>query len=131
MSLSLRQSGFSLLAGLFLLVAVMLAALAMVTTSSSRATSTVLGLQSARAWFAARAAIDVATAQALAGGCAAVSGSLSIDDFAVELACSAAAVEEAGVANQIYSLQARAVAGSLAGNTFVSRRMQAKVSAVP
>lgn len=126
-----RHSGFSLVAALFVIVAVMLAAVAMVSTTLSRSSSTVLSLRASQTLYAAQGGLQIAIAQVLAGGCAAVSASVELDGISVDLTCTASAIDEGASTYAAYALQARAYQGSLADNSFVSRRLQAMVSDAP
>ena len=126
-----RQRGFSLIAAIFLITAVAAIVAAMVATLSDRSRTSVQNLEASRAFYAAQSGIEVAVARALAGGCAAVPASLALEGFSLGIACSAEAVDEAGVGYAVYNLNATASAGDLTQSTYVSRRVRATVTDAP
>jgi MSHA biogenesis protein MshP len=120
------QRGFSLVAAIFLIVAALLIVLAAAATLNSRSRSSVAALEASRAYFAARGGLEIAIARALAGGCAAVPASLTLEGYDLDLQCVDAAVDEGG-AYTVYQLTARARRGSFVSGTFVSRQVRATV----
>lgn len=123
-----RPRGFSLMAALFLIIAGMLAALAMVVTSATRSRSTVLGFNASRAYFAAQAGLDIAEAQALGGTCgSSITIAGGIEGFSVNYTCIATNFDEAGTSVIVYALTSRAHSGSLGADTFVSRQVRSSV----
>jgi MSHA biogenesis protein MshP len=128
MSLRHTQRGFSIVAAVFVIAVALLIVLAAVLTLSARNRSTVQALDASRALFAAQSGIEVATARALAGNCAAVPSSLDIEGFSVTLGCTRHPVDEAPEAYGIYTLTASAQRGRFSDHSFVSRRVRATVT---
>jgi len=122
-----HQQGFSLVAAIFVIALALLIVLAAVLSLSVRSRSTVLALEGSRALAAADSGLEVAIARALAGGCAAVPASLTLEGFDVTLECTAFAADEAPTTYTIYRLTARAASGSFADSTLVSRSVRATV----
>jgi MSHA biogenesis protein MshP len=123
-----RQSGFSLVAAIFLIALALLIVLAAVLTISARSRSTVQALDASRALFAAQSGIEVAVARSLGGGCTAVPPTVDIEGFTVALGCTPFPVDEAPDNYTIYTLTASAQRGSFANHTFISRRVRATVT---
>ena len=126
-----KQSGFSLMAAVFLLLLLSILAIVLLSTVSARARTTALNLDASRAFYAAQSGIDIAAANAVIGGCGSVPATLTIETFAVNLTCASTAVNEAGNNYQIFQLVATAAKGSMAQSTFVSRRLRVSLSEVP
>lgn len=132
MNASLKhQRGFNIIAAVFLITAVAVILGAMVTTMSARSRTTTLNYDASRAYYAARSGVEVAIARAVAAGCGAVPGTVTVDGFNVALGCNAVAADEAGVAYNVYTVTATAAAGNLNQPTFVSRELRATVTDAP
>ena len=122
-----RQSGFSLIAAIFLVAFALLIVLAAVLTISARSRSTVQALDGSRALFAAQSGVEIAIARSLAGDCP-PSRVVEIEGFIVTLGCTATTVDEAPDIYSIYTLTAVAQRGRFSDHTFVSRRVRATVT---
>jgi len=128
MRLGSGEKGFALVVVLFILVglAAIAAAIAILGTVESR--RSVLALEGARAYYAARGGLEWGIARAKGGNCAA-STSLSVPgagDFAVTVACSGgSAFTEGGESFKVYNLAVTAT-GS-AGDDPVQRRLEGRV----
>lgn len=130
--LNARQSGFSLVPALFLLV--VLAALGMVAMrlSAVQHQTVVLTMQSARAFAAARSGIDWSTYQALENG-SCTNATLILTEgglagFTVETGCTVSSHSEGPATVNVYIIDAFARAGSYGQPDYVSRRVRSTVT---
>jgi MSHA biogenesis protein MshP len=143
-----QQRGFTLLAGIFILIVLAALGAFMVNISSMQHVSSALDVQGARAYQAARAGIewgvyqvlDPTNATAVAPSnpswpnlpsCPASPSSLTIEGFAVTVTCGRSAVyNESGTVRSIavYSLQATATSGVPGSLGYIERQLQATVS---
>jgi MSHA biogenesis protein MshP len=123
-----QQRGFGLIAALFVVVLALLVVLAAVLTLNARSRSTVQALDASRALAAANSGLEIAIARSLAGGCAAVPATLTIEGFEVQLACTAFPADEAPITYDIFRLTASAQRGRFSDGTFVSRTVRATVT---
>lgn len=112
-----KQTGFALVAAMFVLIIIAMVVLAMMRLAGNQHGSNSLAIQQARAYQAARAGLDVGIARTAAGTCAG-SASLSmagsdLSEFNVTLTCNRLAYVNAnGTAAVIYTLTAQAQNGS-------------------
>ena len=124
-----REQGFTLVAVIFILVGLSALAAAIVTLGAVESRRSVLALESARAYQAARGGLEWGIARAKGGNCAA-STSLAVpgaNGFAVTVTCDGgSALTEGGRSFRVYRLTAAAV-GSAAGDA-VRRRLEARVT---
>lgn len=127
-----RQQGFSLVPALFLLIVLAgLGAVAVRLTAVQQQT-TVLAIQGARAYAAARAGVETAIYDALVNGScgnqtiALTEGGLA--GFTVDLACTSSSHNEGGGTTTIFVIDAFARAGSYGSPDYVSRRLRSKVT---
>ncbi|MBN1140749.1 MAG: pilus assembly protein MshP [Deltaproteobacteria bacterium] len=126
---SCREQGFTLVAVIFILVGLSALAAALVTLGAVESRRSVLALESAKAYHAARGGLEWGIARAKGGNCAA-STSLAVPGaagFAVTVTCDGGSASvEGGQSFRIYRLTAGAV-GSAAGDP-VRRRLEARVT---
>ena len=127
-----QQRGFSLVPALFLLIVLAaLGAVAVRLTAVSQQT-TVLAIQGARAYSAARAGIEASIYDALVNG-SCNSQSLSLGEgglagFAVDTSCSRTVHSEGAMTNTVYVIDAFAHAGVYGTPDYVSRRIRTTVT---
>lgn len=134
------QSGFALVAAMFLLVVLgMLAGYLVRIAGQSTETATV-ALLDARAYAAADSALEWAVQRAQtnpaalgcgAGGTAFPVPGPGLGDFSATVSCTATAVDEAGIAYTTYRLVATAARGASGAADFVSRAVEASVTSGP
>ena len=131
-----RQSGFTLIASIFLLVVV--AALIVYITSLRvvQQTTLVYGVQGARGLQAARSGIEWGIHQSIVNGSCAASTSFTpsdpaLADFTIEVQCGSSVHTEGVTPITTYRLTAIARAGSYGSLDFVQRRLRATVSLDP
>lgn len=142
------QRGFTLVAGLFILLVLAALGAFMVSISSLQHLASAQDIQGARAYQAARAGIewglyqvlDPLNATAVAPSsaswpnlpaCPASPTALTVDGFAVAVTCSRSAIyNENGTVRSIavYRLQATASSGAPGAVSYVERQLQATVS---
>ncbi|MEO4048504.1 hypothetical protein AAFN46_15620 [Pseudomonas sp. CAU 1711] len=132
-----RETGFGLVAALFLIIVVTLLVVAMARLSSVQHGSTSLAIQQARAYQAARAGLEWGISRAFnAGACAAGNPSLAgsgLAEFAVGVACSVSSyTDDDGSLVQIYRITATAQNGTPAGRPdYAYRQLSATVERRP
>ncbi len=130
------QSGFTLVAALFLLVVVALISAYMVNISSVQHSTLVYGVQGARAMQGARSGLEWGIFQAIdTGVCPAgaftTSGAGSLDKFTINVACTPSDHTESGVLIRTFRLTSSASIGSFGSLDYVYRSLQATVSNRP
>ena len=127
-----RQRGFSLVPALFLLIVLAALGAVAVRLTAVQQQTTVLAIQSARAYAAARAGIETAIYEALVNGnCGSASQALSeggLAGFTVDTTCSSSSHQEGPQTTTIFVIDAFARAGSYGSPDYVSRRLQSKVT---
>ena len=126
------QRGFSLVPALFLLIVLAgLGAVAVRLTAVQQQT-TVLAIQGARAYAAARAGIEVAAYDALVNGnCGAASITLTeggLNAFVVDTSCTSSSHSEGTATTTVYVIDAFARAGVYGSPDYASRRVRSKVT---
>ncbi len=131
-----EQTGFTLIAAIFLLVVV--AALIVYVTSIRvvQQTTLVYGVQGARALQAARSGIEWGIYQSIVNGACAASASFTpadpaLDGFNIEVQCGSSVHTEGVTPITTYRLTAIARAGSFGSLDYVQRRLRATVSLDP
>jgi MSHA biogenesis protein MshP len=140
-----RQTGFSLVTAIFLLVAVAGLVASMVNLSSVQHSTVAMSVRGARAMEAARSAMDYAIFQVLkaGGGCAAATNFTftaaepELQPYSVQIDCTVTQhTESTAPPFNVFTLTVTASAGSYASGAnanpdFVSRQLRATVSQVP
>ncbi len=133
-----RQSGFSLITAIFLLVVIAGLVVYMVNLRVVQQTTLLYGVQGARALQAARSGIEWGIQRALSGNCAAnttFTPPLSpLDAFTIEVSCSSSQhIEGLAATGTIttYQLEAIASSGSYGSLDYIQRRIIATVSENP
>jgi MSHA biogenesis protein MshP len=125
------QRGFALITAVLLITGILAVAVVSALLLSGRSVATAQGLEALRVHYAARSGADVAAAQAIAGGCGAVSGSVNVEGFTVTLGCQAWTVDEAGTDYPVYRITASAARGSIETGTLVSRTIRVSLADAP
>lgn len=132
--MKLRQSGFSLITALFLLVAVASLVVYMTNISVVQHTTLLYGVQGARATQAARSGIEWGIYRAIANGSCVASTNITNAAFAgfnIELRCSQTEHFEGPIQVDTYNLISIASSGTFGTLDYVQRRIQATVSIDP
>ena len=132
MTANYKQSGFSLVPALFLLVVLAALGAVAVRLSAVQHQTVVLAMQSSRAYAAAQAGIDWSAYQALvASSCGNVTLSLTeagLAGFTVDTSCAGTTHTEGSATTSVYVLEAFAYSGSYGTPDYVSRRIRATVT---
>ena len=127
-----RQSAFSLVPALFLLIVLAALGVVAVRLSAVESQTVVLAMQSARAYAAARAGVDWSAYQALINGsCANSTIALTeagLAGFTVDTSCSSSTHSEGPNTIRVYVIEAFAWSGSYGMPDYVSRRMRSTVT---
>jgi MSHA biogenesis protein MshP len=134
-----RQSGFSLITAIFLLVVVAGLVVFMINIRAVQQQTLVYGIQGARAVSAARSGLEWGIYTAINGGdCndvfSAPSGATSISSFNISVSCISTLHIEGNSANKnitIFQITSTASVGTFGSLDYVSRRLQATVSKNP
>ncbi len=138
-----REEGFSLVAALFVLVVLALLATIMVTLSGVQARTPLLALQGTRGFQAARSGIEWGVSQVLPPAgvpapCFAPAtfplAGPGLAGFSVTVTCSETLHTEVTLSPnpyRVYALEAVATTGTYGSGEYISRRMQATVTAAP
>ena len=119
------------MAALFLLVVLAGLAAVAVRISAVEQQTVVLGLQSARAYAAARAGIEWSAYQALNGSCAAATLALSeggLQGFVVDTTCTSTSHMEGGSVSTVYVIETFARTGTYGTPDYTTRRIRATVT---
>ena len=124
-----KQSGFSLIPALFLLVVLAVLGAVAVRISAVQHQTVVLAMQSSRAYAAAQAGIEWSAYQALVNGSCG-SSTLSLTEgglagFAVNTTCSSTSHTEGSATTSVYVLEAFAYSGTYGTPDYASRRIRA------
>lgn len=126
-----RQSGFSIVTAIFLVVILSMLGAFMLTISNAMHISSAQDIQGSRAFRAARAGIEwgVAGVKASATACYATNPTtLALEDFTVVVTCSVRSYDEGGTTRYIFWLEATASAGGAVGSLgYVERTVNAFV----
>jgi MSHA biogenesis protein MshP len=127
-----KQTGFSLVPALFLLVVLAALGAVAVRLSAVEHQTVVLALQSSRAYAAAQAGVEWSAYQALVNGsCANSSIALTeggLSGFTVDTNCSSTTHSEGSATTSVYVLEAFAYSGLYGSPDYVSRRIRATVT---
>jgi MSHA biogenesis protein MshP len=126
------QNGFSLVPALFLLVVLAALGIVAVRLSAVQQQTVVLAMQSARAYAAARSAVDWSAYQALVNGnCVASTLSLTeagLAGFSADTSCSSTTHVEGPNTVTVFVIDAFAWSGSYGTPDYVSRRIRSTVT---
>ena len=126
-----RQSGFSLIAAIFVLIIVSILGQYLVNLTSVQRQTSLLALQSARAYQTANAGIEWGAFQIVnnAGNCpASTTLSLSENNFTITISCTLlGSYEEDTITRSVYRIQSKSIYGSYGDLDYVSRQLQAIV----
>ena len=127
-----RQSGFSLVPALFLLVVLAALGIVAVRLTGVQQQTVVLAMQSGRAYAAARAGVDWSAYQALVNGsCASSTINLTeagLAGFSVDTSCASTSHSEGPNTVNVYVIDAFAWSGSYGTPDYVSRRVRSTVT---
>lgn len=121
-----NQAGFTLVQAIFILVVLALLSAAMVRLIGVQSSTSVMALQQARAYQAARSGLEWGAARAAAG--ADCNGNMQINGFGVNVVCGIANFTEGSQPPYpVYSISATATIGAFGNPDFVSRRLGLKM----
>lgn len=141
-----KQTGFSAIAALVLVVLLALLGTYMATTSSISSLNTTQSYGSMQAWFATRSAVEWAAFRVINdGNCATVNGAspLSIsggstNNFSVALTCNEfddggtpGRIDEGATPYNVYDITAIATRGSVGGITYLSKEINISITDAP
>ena len=121
-----NQAGFTLVQAIFILVVLALLGAAMVRLIGVQSSTSVMALQQARAYQAARSGLEWGAARAAAG--ADCNGNMQINGFGVNVVCGIANFTEGSQPPYpVYSISATATIGAFGNPDFVSRCLGLKM----
>lgn len=120
-----RAAGFALISALFVIVVVSLVAAYMVQVNSGQLATSNLAVSSTRAYYAARAGMQVGVQRVLAG--AACPGAFTVEGYQVSLRCDET-IHADPSPRQVIQISAVATWGSPGEAEYVSREIHATVA---
>ena len=128
-----RHSGMALIAALFLIVVVATLGVFAVRIGAGQQQTVNLALLGSRALAAANSGIEWAMYQALTAGVACPSGTLTLNQgalngFTVTVTCSVTTHTESGASISVYSIESFARAGAYGTPDYVSRRVRTRLT---
>jgi len=125
-----KQQGMTLIGAIFILVIVSMLGQFLVNISGMQRQSSLLTIQSARAYQTANAGIEWGAAQVRAGNCAA-NTELNIpnNNFTTNVSCTnvGSYTENVGPAVNVFLLQSQSEYGTFGNPDYVSRRIEATI----
>lgn len=128
MSRARRQSGFSLVTAIFLLVVLAMLGAFMLRLSGTQHVTTAQDVQGSQAFRAARTGLEWAIASIKAAAACPVAAAPAVEGYTVVVACSSNTYDEAGTPRIIYWLESTATRGGAVGGIgYVERRVNAFV----
>lgn len=112
------QRGFVLVAAVFLLVVLAALGTFMVTISNTQQLTSAVDVQGARAYWAARAGLEWATAKIVAApaACPTPPAPFVVEGFTIAIACSVQAYDEGGAATSVFVVTSVASSGGGVGS---------------
>ena len=130
-----RECGFTLVAVVFLITALATLAAFIANISTSQQMTTLLSVQNARAFNAAKSGLEWAIRSAIVGGsCSNTNFNLTptgLSGFTVTLSCTGSAITEGTSPYTVYTLTVTANAGSATTGDLVSRTLISTVTTAP
>ena len=121
-----NNSGFTLVQAIFIVVVLALLGVAMMRLIGVQSSTSTFALQGARAYQAARSGLEWGAARASVGN--SCNGTMTIEDFSVDVTCSSQSFTEGPVGPyDVYLIRATATFGDYGSPDFVSRRAEMKV----
>lgn len=121
-----RQTGVGLFTAIFLIVVLAALGTSVALISTSQQISSARSLNMTRAYYAARAGVEEAVADARNATCA--SGGTALDGINVTWTCTSTSINERGDTYTIYTIQVTGVSGSKSSGTLVRRRLEVQVT---
>lgn len=121
-----NNAGFTLVQAIFIVVVLALLGVAMMRLIGVQGSTSVLALQGARAYHAARSGLEWGAARASTGN--SCNGTMTIENFAVNVTCSSQSFTEEEIGSyNVYRINSIATFGNYGSPDFVSRRAEMKV----
>ena len=121
-----RQTGVGLFTAIFLIVVLAALGTSVALIATSQQISSARSLNMTRAYYAARAGVEEAVADARNGTCA--SGGKTLGGINVNWTCTSTSINERGDTYTIYTIQVTGVSGSKSSGTLVRRRLEVQVT---
>jgi MSHA biogenesis protein MshP len=121
-----KRTGFALIQAIFVLVVLSLLGVAMVRLISVQSTTSVMAVQGARAYHAARSGLEWGAARA--ANSESCDGSFELDQFLVRVSCSSQEFTEGTIGPyDVYQVKAVATYGTVGSVDYISRTAEMKV----
>lgn len=126
-----KQGGMSLVTAIFILVVLSAIGGYMVLTAVVQSRTTVMALQGARAYHAARSGLEWGIFSDLASD-SCNTGTFDVNGFSVTVGCSQTTFTEGGQTYNVYRVTSLSQFGSYGSQGYISRQLAAKVTgAIP
>ena len=121
------QDGFTIVQAVFILIVLSLLGVAMMRLIGVQSYTSAFALQGTRAYQAARSGLEWGAARADSG--ASCNGTLTINDFTVNVSCSSLPFREGSIGPyDVYQVNATATFGAYGSPDYISRRAQIMVA---
>ena len=121
-----NDRGFTLVQAIFVVVVLAILGAAMVKLIGVQSSTSVLALQGARGYQAARSGLEWGAARAKAGS--SCNGTLTIENFNVNVSCTSQQFTEGSIGPyDVYRISATATSDSFGSPDYISRRAEMKV----
>ncbi len=129
MSLQRKQRGFALVSALFLIVVIAALGVSIGRVVGSAELSSAADIRSARAYFAARSALDYAIGRITTTAACPPVNPPAIDGFTINISCNeTAGIDEQGLAiYSVFDLSIAAFAGAKSDSSLIRRTINASV----
>jgi MSHA biogenesis protein MshP len=124
----IKQTGFSLIGAIFILVIVSLLGQYLLGITGVQRQTSLLALQSARAYQTANAGLEWAAFQTINNDSCPIDTTLTINNFSVAVSCrQLGSYDENGFISNIYQITSQSEYSTYGNLDFVSRRLQAVI----
>ncbi len=121
-----NNSGFTLVQAIFIVVVLALLGVAMMRLIGVQSSTSIFALQGARAYQAAQSGLEWGAARASTGN--SCTGSMTIEDFSVDVTCSSQSFTEGSIGPYaVYLIRSTATFSTYGDPDYVSRRLEMKV----
>lgn len=128
MTVRARQQGLALFMALFLITATAGIAAVVVLTTVTQQTGSIRAMDAERAYYAARARLELEIAEILDTDACTPDAAESLLGFTTDFDCTATEVQEGGATYNVFTLVATASRGSQAEGTLVRRTVRSQIA---
>ena len=123
-----RNTGAALFTAIFLIVVLAAIGISVAVLTTTQQVSSAQGLESTRAYYAARARLEQEIDIAVGGGGCSGNGTQTTQGFTTTFSCSAVAVQEGGSSYNVLTMTVTASRGGRDSGTRVRRRLRVQLT---